>query len=209
MLNFFTNKLKRPSSQSGFSYIELVVIISIMGLLTGMIVVNFRQAEKRKAAALAGDTVINALRLTQNYTLGGKSIPSTATRVHNDTASTDCAAGSKAPSEYRIAFIGGSSTYTIYATDKCNDIWQIEQGKLPPKTVVKANGIKVDITEHNEVQLMFTPPFARMTIASSDDFSPAPTFNTFIASEITVEYTDPAFFKVVRIDAISGKIGEQ
>lgn len=200
---------KNNNSDKGFTILELLVIVFISTMITGFAVANFRSAEKRKAVRLASDTVINVLRTAQNYSLSGRQIPVTATRVFNSAAVTDCPSGTKVPSDYRVTFSGSTNTYNIYATDKCYDIWRIETGRLPGSTQVRANGILVDVSNLNAVQFQFSPPFAKVTVGNTVSLNPSPTFNTFRASEITVEHTDGSVSEVVRLDAISGKIGER
>lgn len=58
---------------SGVTLIELMVSISIIGLLSGLFVTNYHSANKRSSLVLSAQKIASDIRVAQNNTLGLKS----------------------------------------------------------------------------------------------------------------------------------------
>jgi len=59
-------------SESGFTLVELLVIIFIIGIITAVVVVNFRAGDKRKALQMGVEEVNSLIRDAQSRSLSGQ-----------------------------------------------------------------------------------------------------------------------------------------
>lgn len=181
--------------EKGFTLVELLVIIFIVSMISAVSIANFRQGDRQKQAVIAFDTVSNALRVAQNYTLSGRSTnnPSAACRT---------------PQYYAVNFTY-TNTMTITALNNNNagcgstpDV--IETFRLPPNTRIRASGMLLNgIVANTNMVIQFRLPFAAVQ-ASKD----SGTYANFTTARITVESTDGSVSKVLTIDGVSGKVGE-
>jgi prepilin-type N-terminal cleavage/methylation domain-containing protein len=84
-------------SQLGFTLAEMLVVIALTGLLTIMVMANFKHGNYSNDLRQASTELLQNIRLAQNYTIGGNSINycsegDLAHRYHVCTANTntDC-----------------------------------------------------------------------------------------------------------------------
>ncbi len=59
-------------NKKGFSLLEILVVISIIGIMTGAMVSSLGQSKNQQALKSAASEVVAAIRETQNYALTGK-----------------------------------------------------------------------------------------------------------------------------------------
>ena len=188
-------KLSSINSIKGFTLVELLIAIFIMTVIAGINIANFRATEKQKRVVIASDTVINAIRNAQNFTLAGK---------NTKNASPAC----RVPQYYYLSF-NYSLTFAIVALNNNTSICgttvdTIESYALPTNTRIRANGIKLNgVSATSNMSLFFTPPFASLT-AGIDSGG----IGTFTTATITVESTDGSVSKTVTVDGVAGRIGE-
>lgn len=176
------------SKNKGFTLIELLVSISILVVISGISVANFRNGEKQRKAALAADSLINAIRTTQNNTLTLKQIDGSS-----------CA--NKAP-RYYFFTINYSGIYTVNGNDNCGANNQVLTATLPSNIRVQAGSLKVNGTAATtNVYLKFMAPYGVMMAASD-----AGAYAGFTSLTMTIEYSDGTRAKTVTVDGISGKI---
>lgn len=184
---------------SGFTIIEMVVVIGMIAIIAGISIINFRQGQKQRAVALAFDSITNAIRTAQNLTQSGKIIPADAVLIAGPGGCADPAA-----LDYYISFTLTSS-FTIYAEDKCvpKSVYQIQQFTLPVNTAVSTLSLNVNDGNQTALDIKFTPPFAILTASGSGGG-----FASFTGLTITVSLTGGGPAKVITVDGISGRIGE-
>ncbi|MEO8065951.1 MAG: type II secretion system protein [Candidatus Doudnabacteria bacterium] len=180
---------------AGFTLIELLVVLFITTMISGIAVANYRAAEKQKRAVIASDTVINALRNAQNFTLTGKS---------TNNSDPTC----RVPLYYQVVFTYSGSINLYGHNVKCNNDDLIESYTLPVNTRIKAGSmiltpLLAGITAATNLTFRFTPPFASIT-AATDNGTPA----IFTTSTITVETTDGQASKTITVDGVAGRIGQ-
>ena len=60
--------------QKGFSLLELIIVIAIVGIMTAITLVSMNTLREKKAVEEAAREVAAAIRETQNYALTGKDI---------------------------------------------------------------------------------------------------------------------------------------
>ena len=184
-------KLSSINSIKGFTLVELLVATFIMTVIAGVSIANFRATEKQKRVVIASDTVINAIRNAQNFTLAGK---------NTKNANTAC----RVPQYYYITF-AYASVATLYAFNNCSTAEQIETYTLPANSRIKANGLKLDAATANiNLILVFYPPFAAIKAAVDN----GGTYNPFTTATITVESIDGSASKTITVDGVAGRIGE-
>lgn len=168
-------------------------MIGIIGLLSTVMLANFRRGNQQKEIRLATDGVIQAIRLAQTYTLEGKQLPG-VTRV----------------SYFQFEV----STNARYADVRAKDSSvmtpiSISQFNFPSNTrVVNNNGITLSCpssctTNPSTVWVRFIPPFARMQVSTDSGTSWA----SFNSVDIILQHDVASYTKTIRIDGISGKIG--
>jgi prepilin-type N-terminal cleavage/methylation domain-containing protein len=184
------------NKQAGFTLIELIVSIFIIGILAGITIVNFRASERPKRAQLAADTYINAIRNAQNFTLTGKKIDA-STCVINGVAD-------KSPQFYIIDFTV-SQTSDLYGIDKCNQAYLIERYTLIGGTRIRQNGYVLNGTPAPAMQLRFAPPFGAIAASTSTNLNQGP-FAAFTTATITIETTEGSNSKTITVDGVSGRI---
>lgn len=61
-------------NQKGFTIVELLIVIVIMGVLTLVVMVNFQSGRRSQELRQAGTELQQNIRLAQSYTIGGNSI---------------------------------------------------------------------------------------------------------------------------------------
>lgn len=186
------NKTQTKGNKSGFTLIELIVAIFITVTISTITLVNFRKGEKQRAVNLAVDTIINGIRNAQNYTLTAKSIQ----------AST-CVDG-KAPKYYLMEF-NNNHQMKLFGVDKCDTLNLIESYSLSQGTRIKTQGYRLGNSNVESLQFLFTPPFAKMTVSTSN-VTYAGSFADFANARIYLESSDSTINKTILIDGVSGKI---
>ncbi len=184
-----------PHSASGFTLVELIIVIAITALISTISIANFRKGEKQKQVVLGADVVINAIRNAQNYAQAGK-------------ATTNSNAACRTP-QYYFVTLNYSSQITLSAlnnnTSACGILPDtIQTYSLPVNTRIRAAGLTLNGTAATaNLVIRFLPPFAKI-LAGRDGADPA----SFTAANIVVESTDASSSKTVIIDGVSGRIGE-
>ena len=180
--------------RSGFTLIEMLVVIFIIATISTISIANFRAGERQKRSVIASDVVTLALRNAQNYTLTSKQI-----------ANSSCIQG-KTPQAYLMAFIGASATTgSLYGIDKCNIANLIESYSLPTGTAISA--YKIDLGVVANLQVEFTVPFAQTTVSSNTTVNTGP-FNSFSTATVTVGLSDGTLARTITVDGVAGRIGE-
>jgi type II secretory pathway pseudopilin PulG len=175
---------------NGFTLIEVGIVVFMTALITTITIAGFRNGQKQKLAGLASDTVINAIRNAQNFSLTGK---------NTNNSNATC----RVPQYYFITF-SYSSDPVLSAFNNCNTVDQIETYPMPANTRVKASGLVLDsnVAATNLI-IAFYPPFATMKATRDNG-----TYGIFATANITVENSEGTVNKTIRVDGVSGRIGE-
>ncbi len=186
---------KNSNFQTGFTLIEMLVVIFIVAMIGTASIVNFRQGEKQKQVVIAFDTVSNALRVAQNYSLSGRG---------TNNANPAC----RTPQYYYVT-ITYTTTVTISALNNnvagCGSTPDVmDTYNLPPNTRIRASGLVFNgVPASTSMVVAFYPPFG--AIKASRDGGALSIFTTATA---TVESVNSTISKVLTVSGVSGKIGE-
>ncbi|NTW22354.1 prepilin-type N-terminal cleavage/methylation domain-containing protein [Candidatus Falkowbacteria bacterium] len=156
------NRLKSIRSGAGFTFIEMSVSVTIIGLLATLFVTNYRSAERQQRLYTAADQLVSDIRLMQSYALGAKKhegqVPLGGWGVHLDA--TD-------PANYSLyadTCASGIGTYEVACATGTPDAI-IKTGKLPRDVRINpVNGLMVDSVSVNDVSLLFFPPDPKTSI---------------------------------------------
>jgi prepilin-type N-terminal cleavage/methylation domain-containing protein len=197
---------KIKNSQSGFTFVELVVALFIMATLSAIMVAGFNQGTKSRAVTLGGDVVSNSIRTAQNQSQNPQVIPN---------AISPCAPPDNVPSEFHIKFDTTTTilNYSFFEYAKCEN---------PPSTPIilqnfglprnvqlrKADGLLVDgVSLGNDggtLEIKFLPPFGKLSVSKNGG-----QFVNFTQAKVIVETPDGAFMKTITLDGLSGRVDVQ
>lgn len=117
---FYRGKWSFIKSGAGFTLAELLIVIALIGLLTTMVVVNFRRGNFSNDLRQVSIELSQNLRLAQQYTIGGNSIllcsdNSTHCTTEGDPCLTNSAVcRSGVPQGGYGAHFGSNFQYTIF-----------------------------------------------------------------------------------------------
>ncbi|MGE5298203.1 MAG: Tfp pilus assembly protein FimT/FimU [Acidobacteriaceae bacterium] len=185
--------MKLRKGQFGFTIVEMLVVIFIMGILSTVVIANFKQGVKQKEILLTSDGVVQLIRLAQSYSLGGKQV-------------------SNRPTSY-FQFKTSRNTKVAYVEAKLSGIATpvtVETYNFPKAVKIRNEiyGISVSCstsctTNPTTVYIKFVPPFGRMEVSSDGS-----TWSSFNYVDIQIQH-DTGFVKTIHIDGLSGKIGVQ
>lgn len=102
-----THKKKFTLFDMGFTLIELLIAMAIIAVISTVVIANFHNGQKDRAAALSADIVVNAIHDAQAFSASGKLI-----------ANSNCSSG-QAPVAYLIYANPSDHAVNLYALDKC------------------------------------------------------------------------------------------
>ena len=89
---------KKFKKNTGFTLVELLVSVFIISLISGLFMVNYRQADQGAKLMNASQKLVSDMRLAQSYTLGLQKFE-----------------GSFPPGGWGIRLASGASSYVIFA----------------------------------------------------------------------------------------------
>ena len=145
-------------NQKGFSLIELIAVIAIVGIASTIVIAQYSDSRDSKALFLGAKQIANDVRMAQNYAFGALE------------------SGGVNPG-YGIRFSNNSSSYIIFAdkdNDKIYDVADSEEFQtvsLPEGITVQS--LKVDNVEavDGNVDVVFTSPYGEVFIDENNGSS--------------------------------------
>jgi|GEM_PF-2231860 len=195
--------------QAGFTLIELIVVIFMIGMVAGALILNFRSGDKQKRVNLSRDTIITAMRTAQNYALAGRQIPP-ASQAPFVRGNPRCTTNNNAAVSYWVEFPQNSNSFQLMAQDTCGAVMSIQTYNLIQKTQFAANNpftlnTGAGAGNNTALAIRFTPPFGVMT-ATTATTPVGASFSAFVAGTAAVTFNDGTRNVTVTFDGISGKI---
>ncbi len=217
------NKKFRVGNSRGFTIVELLVVLSIMGLMGTVLIVNFNSTRSRRNLTLATNELTSNIRKTQSYALSAR----------------DVSAG--VPAKFYVVqfdFSVASNQYQILA---------IDNNYTPKPTLVETVNLPTDVifdaqdgtltqpigtgtpTSPSCIQIIFSLPFGKIYMKGStgvgcnsdyvDELKDPSALATMANSEVELylrtmtplqEFKDPTYYnKTVTINGLSGSIDVQ
>lgn len=173
-------------NQKGFSLLEFVIIVFIMGVASSIIVVRYSENRNLKSLSLGAKQIANDIRMTQNYTFSAL-----------ETEGINPSGG------YGIRFSTDSNSYVIFADDsvapaspnQSYDVGEEFQTINLPNNV-KVQSLKIDGSNVDPlpVDIVFASPYGEVYINGNNKDA-----GNFIDFEI--EISNPAGIEVININS--------
>ncbi|MDD2730767.1 MAG: prepilin-type N-terminal cleavage/methylation domain-containing protein [Candidatus Portnoybacteria bacterium] len=129
----FNEKLCPNGGKAGFTLLEVLVVIFIMGLLGSLALANFRQGEQAYNLSVAARKVVSDLRRVQNLAMSGIG----QTGIEDDDIEG-----------YGICFKRGDNSYIIFVDINGNKTYQPSDDDVQ-ETVILPRNIKISATTPN------------------------------------------------------------
>lgn len=194
---------------AGFTIPELLVSMAIIGVMTGMMLANFRGGQQAAEARFSAEIITNQLHDIQTSALTGRLIAVCTGGGANDGAVCEsskpvpvvCGAPGtcqrRVPSGYGIRFIAGEKNYLVfYDTDNDGRYDEGEEFSTPP--YVSTGTVLLDSADIGlPVDVVFKPPSGKMLFNGLE---------TPDAIELTLRHATGNQIRHVKLLRISGKI---
>lgn len=200
--------MPRSSRSKGFTLVELLVSISIIGVITGLMMANFRGGQQSAEVRLASDILVGQIRSVQTSALSGR-LAAVCSGGANDlevcepkSPPVSCSGGScqrRVPSGYGIRFSSLTPTaYTLfYDTD--DDLRYDEGEELSSQPYVSTAAVLFQGSDAGDpVDLVYTPPFGKVYVNGSASGSTTVSF--------TLGHQFGTMTRHVTVYRLSGKI---
>ena len=135
------NKKSRKRKSSGFTLIEILVVVSVIAIISTYLIVNWRKNEKRYQVQFAAQELVQNLRKAQDMALSGKKYPGETT----------------VPSAYGIYFnLSTKNSYLIFGDKNGNNTYQ--GGDILVETILLETGIEIYSLPASTLNTVFSIP---------------------------------------------------
>lgn len=118
--------LKKAKKQNGFTLIELMIVVAIIGVLSAVGIPELGKAQNRAKSSAAKAEAVNAAKACSIALIGGDAAEITAANFQAVTsgditnAAFNCAVSNSTASPAvvtSVAFVGGGDTWTVTMSD--------------------------------------------------------------------------------------------
>lgn len=206
MARFFS---KKGRASSGFTLVELLVSMGIIGVITGQMLANYRGGQRYSELRFAADILVTQLRSVQTNAIAGRLVGVCTGGVQDGevcevtkspaVACTSGACDKKVPTGYGIRFNTSEPTSFLVFFDTDGDALYDVGEELSTQPYI-STGV-VEFTSSNEiipVDIVFEPPFGRIY------FNGTPAGPNSV--EITLKHKNGPEERHVTINRITGRI---
>ena len=150
--------LKCLNKKNGFTMIELLIVMAIIGIVATIVLPSYNKARNSKDLHLGREQISSDIRMAQNYSFNilkfDGAFPEGGYGIHFDIGN---------PKKYIIfADKGPSPNQTYDAGEKFQEL------ELPRS--VKISSLKVDGSDANPIDIVFKPPYGKVFIWSGGSF---------------------------------------
>lgn len=201
--------MRRSSASEGFTLVELLVSISIIGVITGMMMANFRGGQQSAEVRLASDILVGQIRAVQTSALTGRLVAicgggadDLAVCEKGKDPPVACSDGDcqrRVPSGYGIRFSSVDPASYLLFFDTDGDRRYDAGEELSSSPYVSTTAVRFGGSDAGDpLDLVFTPPFGKMFVNGSASGSPV--------VSVTLDHQFGTMTRHVKIYRLSGKI---
>lgn len=104
---------QRQGKKNGFTMIELMVVVAIIGVLSSVGLPALTNAQDRAKSSAAKQTAVSAAKTCTIALIGGDAVEIAAANVAEITDEDVTTAGATCAVEEDYAFVGGGDTWTV------------------------------------------------------------------------------------------------
>ncbi len=198
----------RRRATAGFTLVELLVSISIIGVITGMMMANFRGGQKSAEVRLASELVVNQIRSVQTSALsgrlasvcsGGSSDLSVCEPKNPAVACTGGVCQKRVPTGYGIRFTTSPASTFLLFYDTDGD-WRYDAGEdVATVPYIASNAVQLTAASAGTpLDLVYAPPYGQVYVNGSSSGTPIVT--------LTLGHHFGATTRHVNVYTLSGKI---
>lgn len=187
----------------GFTLFELIVVIAIMGIVSGVVFVGVRSGERSLLLDRAANALAQDVRLAMDYSLRARPFGGDCASVGGPNGGGNPNSNWKAIFvAYTILFEENMSEYSIKGLCRIenpsgNSNWRRLVDLDPPQSIQLEDGVRItDIDVNPDVRINFSPPFPTVEITKDEDQNPG----SYSAVTITLELaSDPSKTRTVKV----------
>ena len=169
--------MPRCSPSKGFTLVELLVSISIIGVITGMMMANFRGGQQSAEVRLASDILVGQIRSVQTSALTGRLVSVCSGGAEDldvcepKSPPVSCSGGvcqKRGPAGYGIRFSTETPTSYLLFYDTDDDRRYDAGEELGDSPYVSTNAVLFQGSDAGSpVDLVYTPPFGQLFVNGS------------------------------------------
>jgi prepilin-type N-terminal cleavage/methylation domain-containing protein len=210
MRRFSVSKGRAPRSlgAGGFTLVELLISISIVGVITGMMMANFRGGQHNTEVRLASDILVDQIRSVQTSSLSGRLVAVCSGGSNNlsvcepKSPAVTCTGGvcqKRVPTGYGIRFTGTPDKSYILFYDTDGD-WRYDGGEeLTTTAYVATNNVRMSASSlGTPLDIVYAPPYGQVYVNGVTGAVPTVT--------LTLTHQFGSATRHVNIHTLSGKI---
>jgi prepilin-type N-terminal cleavage/methylation domain-containing protein len=170
-------RVPRSRGEGGFTLVELLVSISIIGVITGMMMANFRGGQQSAEVRLAADILVAQIRSVQTSALSGRLVSVCSGGVDDldvcepKTPPVACGGGAcqkRVPTGYGIRLATAEPTaYTLFYDTDDDRRYDVGEELSEAPYVSTATVLFRGSPAGDPVDLVYAPPFGTLYVNGS------------------------------------------